>query len=511
MCGTVSIEASGEFRRFRRLYRTFKTGFPPLRCGHPPNVTTILPERYHDPERIARGGMGEIYRAQDGVLSRTVAIKVLAERFSDEEGIRRRFTREALAAARLSNAPSTVTIFDVGEHEGRPYIVMEYLAGGSLADRIDGEGAQPPGRAVAWLRQTAAALDAAHGHGIVHRDVKPANLLLDDDGCVHVADFGIASAVGLDSFTAAGTVLGTAGYLAPEQARGERTTPATDRYALAVVAYELLTGRRPFAMESPTAEAAAHVHSEIPRATSQNPELPLEIDAVFAQGLAKEPEQRFSSCADLVYALRAALDTAAGRTTVGVIPAVAPRRSPSRSRIPVIVAAAVALALGGVAVAAALVSDDDEKSAATSGPPVAKTVKQTVTLPGTTVVETVVTTAPQPEPEPITTATTAPVTPPPTTTAPPASSGGPSSLNDQGFALMRAGDYSNALPLLEQSVAGLSGSGSTTEAYASYNLAFTRLSLGRCDGVIDLLNRSESIQGQRREIDRLRKSAEKGC
>ena len=479
---------------------------------------TILPERYRDPERIARGGMGEIYRATDGVLSRTVAIKVLAERYADEEGIRRRFTREALAAARLSNAPSTVTIFDVGEHEGRPYIVMEYLAGGSLADRIDSEGAQPPGRAVAWLRQTAAALDAAHGHGIVHRDVKPANLLLDDDGCVHVADFGIASAVGLDSFTAAGTVLGTAGYLAPEQARGERTTAATDRYALAVVAYELLTGTRPFAMESPTAEAAAHVHGEIPRASSQNPDLPLELDAVFTHGLAKDPARRFSSCADLVYALRAALDTAAGRTTVGVIPAVPPRRSPSRdrsrSRLPVLAAAAVALALGGVAVAAALVGGDGETAAAPSEPAAAKTVKQTVTLQGTTVIQTVTTAPPIPEPvttEPVTTAPvpTAPVTTSAVTTAPP--SGSASSLNDQGFALMRAGDYNGALPLLEQAVAGLAGSGSTSEAYASYNLAFTRLSLGRCDGVADLLDRSEAVQGQRKEIDRLRKSAEKGC
>src|SRR5687767_13423201 len=159
--------------------------------------------------------MGVIYRAEDGLLGRIVAVKVLADPYADDEGIRRRFTHEALAAARLSNAPNTVTIFDVGEHEGRPYIVMEYLPGGSLADRIETEGAQPPGRALAWLRQTAAALDAAHANGIVHRDVKPANLLLDDEGDVRVADFGIASAVGLDSFTAAGTVLGTAGYLAP--------------------------------------------------------------------------------------------------------------------------------------------------------------------------------------------------------------------------------------------------------------------------------------------------------
>ena len=247
-------------------------------------MSEILPPRYRQPERIARGGMGEIYRAEDGVLGRIVAVKVLAERFADDEGIRRRFTHEALAAARLSNAPNTVTIFDVGEHGSRPYIVMEYLPGGSLADRLAAEGAQQPGRALAWLRQTAAALDAAHAAGIVHRDVKPANLLLDDAGNVRVADFGIASAVGLDSFTAAGTVLGTAGYLAPEQARGEQATSASDRYAFAVVAFELLTGARPFAMNSPTAEAAAHVQGEIPNASALNGELPAEVDDVLDPG-----------------------------------------------------------------------------------------------------------------------------------------------------------------------------------------------------------------------------------
>ncbi|MBA2461788.1 MAG: serine/threonine protein kinase, partial [Actinobacteria bacterium] len=142
-------------------------------------ASRVLPPRYRDPERVGRGGMGEVYRAEDSVLDRTVAIKVLAEHYADDETIRRRFTREALAAARLSNAPSTVTIFDVGEHEERPYIVMEYLPGGSLADRIAAEGAQAPGRALGWLAQAAAAIDAAHARGIIHRDVKPANLLLD--------------------------------------------------------------------------------------------------------------------------------------------------------------------------------------------------------------------------------------------------------------------------------------------------------------------------------------------
>jgi serine/threonine protein kinase len=435
--------------------------------------------------------MGEIYRAEDADLSRIVAIKVLADRFAGDESIRARFTREALAAARLSNAPSTVTIFDVGEHDEHPYIVMEYLAGGSLADRLTRDGAQPIGRSLEWLGQAAAALDAAHANGIVHRDVKPANLLLDDDGRVKVADFGVASAVGLSSLTEVGTVVGTAGYLAPEQARGEKATPASDRYALAVVAFELLTGTRPFERESSTAEAMAHVSAPIPPASSLNPELPAQVDDALARGLAKQPEHRYDSAADLVNALRDALDDAAGGTTVGALSPI-PRDRGGRWLLPML--ALGALLVAGV-LAAALFAGDDPKEAATTTP---RTVKETITLPGTTIRETVTTeAAPTTAPEP-TTATTAP-------------SGSPAELNNQGFELMRAGNYEAALPLLEQAVAGLSESGETAEAYASYNLAFTRLALGRCDSVVELLDRSEQVQGERKEISRLRREARKNC
>jgi eukaryotic-like serine/threonine-protein kinase len=448
-----------------------------------------LPPRYRNPERIARGGMGEIFRAEDADLARIVAIKVLADRYANDEAIRARFTREALAAARLSNAPSTVTIFDVGEHDDHPYIVMEYLPGGSLADRLVRDGAQPIGRSLDWLGQAAAALDAAHASGIVHRDVKPANLLLDSDNRVKVADFGVASAVGLGSLTEAGTVVGTAGYLAPEQARGEKATPASDRYALAVVAFELLTGTRPFERESSTAEALAHVSAPIPPASLLNPELPPQVDDALARGLAKEPEHRYDSAADLVHALREALDEAAGGTRVGTLEPVV--ESPARRWLVPLIALGTLLLAAGV-LAAALLAGDDPKEAVTTTP---KTVKETVTLPGQTVVKTVTTEA-------------APTTAPETTAAP---SGNPSDLNNQGFELMRAGNYNAALPLLEQAVAGLSGTGELAEAYASYNLAFTRLALGRCDGVIDLLDRSEQVQGKRKEITRLRHEAKKNC
>src|SRR5439155_4957427 len=237
----------------------------------------------------------------------------------------------ARASARLSGEPNTVTICDVGEHHERPYIVMEYLGGGSRDDVLRKGGAQQPRRVLAWLEQAALALDAAHRKGVVHRDVKPANLMLDRNGNVHVADFGIASAAGMESLTMTGTVLGTAGYLSPEQAQGERATPASDRYALAVVAFELLTGERPYAADSPTAEAAAHVNAPVPL-VSRRAEVPAELDAVFARALAKDPARRFVTSADFVAALQAAFADAAGRT--GPLAAVAPERTAVTRPVP---------------------------------------------------------------------------------------------------------------------------------------------------------------------------------
>src|SRR5437667_3540619 len=257
--------------------------------------TDVLPPRYRGATRIAHGGMGEIYRAADDSLGRAVAIKLLAERFAEDVSIRQRFTREALAAARLSGQPNTVTIFDVGEWNGRPFIVMEHLAGGTLDDRIAREGPQPVDRVLRWLEQTAEALDNAHRHGVVHRDVKPGNLLLDRDDNVHVADFGIASAAGMDSLTATGTILGTAGYLSPEQAQGERATAASDLYSLGVVAFELLTGERPFKRESMAAEAAAHANEPTPSASERRPGLSRAVDLVFQRALAKRPQHRYPS------------------------------------------------------------------------------------------------------------------------------------------------------------------------------------------------------------------------
>src|SRR3954464_4936822 len=164
----------------------------------------VLPARYARPRMLASGGMGRVFHAIDTELHRDVAVKVLADRYAGDQQIRARFRREALAAARLSGDPNIVTIFDVAEYRGRPMLVMEYLRGGSLEARIQRHGGCPPAQVRAWLEQAGYALDAAHAAGVVHRDIKPGNLLLDDEDGLHVGDFGIASAVGLHSFTETG-------------------------------------------------------------------------------------------------------------------------------------------------------------------------------------------------------------------------------------------------------------------------------------------------------------------
>jgi eukaryotic-like serine/threonine-protein kinase len=466
----------------------------------PAKTDISLPPRYRDVRLLARGGMGEIYRATDDDLGREVAVKVLAERYAEDESLRLRFKREALAAARLSGNRNIVTIFDVAEHNGRPIIVMEHLGGGSLEQRIDGP--VDPAQALDWIEQAAAALDAAHEAGIVHRDVKPGNLLLDDRGDLKVADFGIASAAGMDSFTQTGMILGTAGYLSPEQAKGERATAASDRYALAVLAWELLTGRRPFQAETPTAEAAAHVNAPIPLAHDANPTLPRAYDAIFERALAKEPAQRYPTAAEFAGELRRALHDDAGDTGwIEPVPVRAPataatRVAPARGHavappwlLPLL---GLLLLVGAGALIAVLVTRGGDPH------PAAQTVVHTVTRPGTTVRQTV---------------TTAPAPPPTTsaTTQPAQSSASGASLNDAGYTKMQSGDYAGALPLLEQAVQKLSGTGSLTEAYADYNLAYTRLKLGQCTDVLQLLESSKRIQGHRSEIDSLQHDAHKAC
>jgi eukaryotic-like serine/threonine-protein kinase len=474
--------------------------------------TDLLPSRYANAKPIGRGGMGEIFVAEDKTLGRKVAIKLLSERFARDENVRRRFTREALAAARLSSHPHIVTIFDVGETEGRPFIVMEYLAGGTLAERartgpIDRE------LAIKWLQQAGDALDEAHERGIVHRDVKPANLLFDERGDLHVGDFGIARVVDetTTGMTLAGTVLGTAGYLCPEQARGEPATPASDVYSLGIVAYELLTGGRPFEGGSATAEAAAHIHQPVPPASERGVGLPREVDAVFERVLAKDPGRRYLTARDFVRALCLALESheetsplAAGSTQqfAAAPPPAAPARVVQRRRPWVPIAAALALAalvISGVVLAAVVASGNGDGSNAEREPdrPAAAPEQVTVTetLAGTTVVETATV---QPE--------TAPATDEQAEGTGNLSLDEAIDLTDQATFAMRDGNYDRAYALAERALSRLRGTGNIYEAYAFYDAGRSLAELGQCDKALTYLDRSEEIQGQRKEIDQAREN-----
>ncbi len=464
-----------------------------------PVTRPALPSRYTTPELIAYGGMGEVYRATDESLGRTVAVKVLSERWSADEEFHARFLREAQTAASLSGEPNVIAIYDVGEsRDALPFIVMEYATGGTLADRLR-EGSVPRGQALRWLEQTAGALDSAHARGIVHRDVKPGNLLVADDGTIRVSDFGIARAADQDTLTAAGSVLGSVGYMSPEQARGEPSSAASDRYGLACVAFELLTGRRPFEREGQAAEAAAHARETPPSARQLEPSLPPTVDAVFARGLAKRPDERHPTSAAFVDDLRAALAPPVPSTAATVVaapsrPGARPSRYAARPRGLAVLLGGTGLLAAGGALAWALSGLGGGESSTVvltqTVPGKASTVVVTETTQGETVERTVTEDAvAQPQPA--------------------AESG--SALNDRGFRMLQAGDVQGALPVLESAVAALGGTSSIAEAYASYNLAVARFALGRCDGVADLLDRSEQIQGRRKEIDRLRKQVEKRC
>jgi serine/threonine-protein kinase len=310
---------------------------------------------------------------------------------------------------------------------------------------------------------------------------------------VHVSDFGIASAAGFDTITIPGTVLGTAGYMAPEQARGESATAATDRYALGVVAFELLTGRRPFAADTPVTEALSHLNAEVPSATRLEPALPASVDTVFERALAKDPSERPLSSRALVAGLGDALDAGGGPTLVHPPPPPSSRTPPRRyerrrGRVPAYALLALGLLVVGLAGAALVAVLDDGSPRRTATETRSPAASDTNTGADTT------TATPPPAPEP-----------------PPAPSVDVETLANAGYFRMRDGDFEGALPLLEQAVNTLRGTGSLLEAYASYNLANTRFALGRCDGVAELLDRSEAVQGDRKEIDKLRRQVERDC
>ncbi len=266
-------------------------------------TTHVLADRYELGPVVGEGGMARVYRGYDRHLRRPVAIKVLAPPYDRDQAFVERFRREARAAAGLSH-PNVVSVFDSGSYHGTHFIVTELVEGETLAHRLR-RGPMAPGEAVAVAVDVCHALEAAHARGLIHRDVKPGNVMLLPDGRVKVVDFGIARAAGSDTLTGTGVVLGSTAYLAPEQASGQPVDERADLYALGCVLYEMLTGAVPFSADTPVATMYRHVNEDPPPPSSIRP-APAGLEAVVMRCLEKLPRRRFGSAADLEHALLAA-------------------------------------------------------------------------------------------------------------------------------------------------------------------------------------------------------------
>jgi len=324
-------------------------------------ATRILNDRYEMGTPLGKGGMAHVYRGTDRVLDRTVAIKVLSGKYAGDDSFVTRFRREAQAAAGLNHA-NIVGVYDTGDEGQMHYIVMEYVEGETLGDVLRRDGRLDPERAAAVAVEVATALHAAHEKGLVHRDVKPGNVMIDREGRVKVVDFGIARAAADDTLTQTGLVLGTASYLSPEQAQGLPVDARSDIYSLGCVLYEMLTGRPPFDGDTPVAIAYMHVNETPPGPSELEPSIPPHLDQAVMRALEKDPEARFPTAE----AFRAAVDGGGpGTATIpiaapggdtDVLPvttpteAVEPAARPGRGRswFPVALLAAAVLAMIGV-------------------------------------------------------------------------------------------------------------------------------------------------------------------
>jgi hypothetical protein len=291
---------------------------------------------------IGRGGMGRVYRAEQLATHRTVAVKVLDRATTDPAKLDA-FRREAATVAQLEH-PHVVPLYDYGDYQGSQYLVFRHLTGGTVADRIKA-GPIDANQALRWIDDVASALDAAHQRGIIHRDVKPSNLLLDESGNVYLGDFGIA-ATALDLEGSAPG--GSAAYASPEQGRGAAVDATSDIYSLAVTAFEMLTGSKPYQAETALGMLVRHMHDPVPSARALQPNLAPAVDAVFLAGMAKDPHERPATAGDFARRLRQALAAAPSVTLAGpaaVTPGVQPGRKASRSLLLVVGAAAILLCM----------------------------------------------------------------------------------------------------------------------------------------------------------------------
>jgi serine/threonine-protein kinase len=327
-----------------------------------------IADRYELEELVGSGGMSSVYRAHDRLLERTVALKILHPQYASDEEYVRRFRHEARAVAQLSH-PNIVTVIDRGEDGGRQYIVFEYVDGETLKDLVARTGPLPIRRVVELGLGMARALAFAHEHGLVHRDVKPQNVLLNGDGAAKVTDFGIARSLDGDGgLTQTGTVLGTSNYLAPEQASGRPVGPATDVYSLGIVLYELLTGSVPFDGDNFVSVAMQHVHERPPSLLERRPDAPLRLVNAVERALAKDPADRFPTMAAFGGELQASLDDVEA-TDDGVTQVFAAPVGRRRTHTPIMLGLLALLAAGAVAAGVIALggSSNDNKAKANAG------------------------------------------------------------------------------------------------------------------------------------------------
>lgn len=266
-----------------------------------------IANRYVIESLVGQGGMADVYRAHDEILNRTVAIKVLRPKLADDPLVLVRFTREASAASKLSH-PNVVDIYDVGEGSGLHYIVMEFVKGTTLKQMISRRGALDMQEALSIMKQLVSGVAAAHASQIIHRDIKPQNIMIKADGTVKITDFGIAVATGSVALTHNNAVMGSAHYLAPESARGKAPDVRVDIYSLGIVFYELLTNQVPFSGTSPAEIAFKHMQQEMPRVRDFNPTLPQSIENIIIKATAKDPNERYSTADAMLEDLNHALD-----------------------------------------------------------------------------------------------------------------------------------------------------------------------------------------------------------
>jgi serine/threonine protein kinase len=328
--------------------------------------------RYDVEELVGHGGMSSVYKAHDTLLERHVALKILHEQYTGDDDFVERFKREARSVAQLQH-PNIVTVIDRGEESGRQYIVFEYIDGENLKECVVRKGRLDVDEALEIAIEVARGLSFAHEHGLVHRDVKPQNVLLNGDGRAKVTDFGIARTVEVDGMTQTGTVLGTSNYIAPEQASGQRVDAHSDVYSLGTVLYELLAGDVPFPGESFVAVAMKHVHEPPPNLLDARSDVPVRVAAAVDRALEKDPEQRFptmAAFADELEACRAEL----ARTENGDPTLVIPSRQRAQlkrkpvSRWPLVIGVLALLAIAAIVVGLVAVggSNDNPAPAATT-------------------------------------------------------------------------------------------------------------------------------------------------